>query len=76
MPDADPLRFPTFTDFGGADFLFEDQVHAPWQPDPGCGGQDAGFTWSHGVGQGGIAGALAGLRLGRSMQSLGVDAGL
>ncbi|MGZ4265260.1 MAG: hypothetical protein ACXVS6_14225 [Solirubrobacteraceae bacterium] len=42
MQNADPLRLPTFTLFGNADFFFQDRCVAGANPDPGCWKQNPG----------------------------------
>ncbi|MGZ4216749.1 MAG: hypothetical protein ACXVHB_00920 [Solirubrobacteraceae bacterium] len=75
MQNADPLRLPTFTLFGNADFFFQDRCVAGANPDPGCWKQNPGFAWNHGDDQPEIASTWQGW-VGPGVQNLGVDATL
>jgi len=75
MQNADPLRLPTFTLFGNADFFFQDRCVANANPDPGCWKQNPGFAWNHGDDQHEIASTWQGW-VGPGVQNLGVDATL
>jgi len=75
MQNADPLRLPTFTLFGNADFFFQDRCVAGANPDAGCWKQNAGFAWNHGDDQPEIASTWQGW-VGPGVQNLGVDGSL
>jgi hypothetical protein len=68
MVNSDPLRTPTFTMFGNADFF--------WQTsNPTCGGNpcvNPGFAWNHGDYQNEIATTWVGM-VGPGVRSKGVD---
>jgi hypothetical protein len=49
MTTADPLRTPTFTDFGNPTYFYQTGTCAnPSSPSPGCPVVGPGFAWNHG----------------------------
>jgi hypothetical protein len=68
MVNTDPLRTPTFTAFGNADFFFQTGA-------PSCGGNPCvspGFAWNHGDFQNEIANTWVGM-VGPGVRSSGID---
>ncbi|HXO08061.1 MAG TPA: hypothetical protein VN880_08515 [Solirubrobacteraceae bacterium] len=75
MINADPLRTPSFVEFGNDDFFFDDGFEVPC-PEPGldagCAQQDPGFAWNHGDDQPQIASTWQGW-VGPGIKNLGTD---
>ena len=69
MTNTDPLRTPSFTFFGNADYFFQSQ-NCSGSSQPGCPNVGTGFAWNHGDDNPEIAQTWLGL-VGPSVQNLG-----
>jgi hypothetical protein len=69
MTNSDPLRTPSFTFFGNADYFFQSQ-NCSGSSQPGCPNIGTGFAWNHGDDNPEIANTWLGL-VGPSVRNLG-----
>ncbi|HTU95504.1 MAG TPA: hypothetical protein VMF14_06655 [Solirubrobacteraceae bacterium] len=70
--NADPLRDPTFTDFGNDDFYVQDYCVSGATTGPNCEKQNPTYDWNHGDDQEAIASTWQGW-VGPDVAHLGVD---